>query len=141
MYKFEFLLGDWDMESLIPKSIFSEAGSDKGIGSFKRALNDKYVFFEYSTKTGGAAKGVFAWDEKINLYRYWWFENSGNFSAATCQFINEDVLSMNWHDSVLVQTFVRKGPDKVTLKMEYPSAEGGHETVLEVRFTRKDLQS
>ena len=139
MNKFEFLLGDWNLESRIPKSIFSEAGSDTGIGSFKRALNDKYVFFEYSTKSGGEAKGIFAWDDKIKVYRYWWFENSGNYLAATCNFINDEVIAMNWHDSILVQTFVKDGPDKVILKMEYPSVKGGHELVLEVLFTRRDL--
>ncbi len=139
MNKFEFLLGDWNLESRIPKSIFSEAGSDTGIGSFKRALNDKYVFFEYSSKSGGEAKGIFAWDDKIKVYRYWWFENSGNYLAATCNFINDEVIAMNWHDSILVQTFVKDGPDKVILKMEYPSVKGGHELVLEVLFTRRDL--
>ena len=139
MKKFEFLLGSWNLEYRIPESIFNEEGSDTGIGSFKRALNDKYVFFEYSTQSGGEAKGIFAWDDKIKVYRYWWFENSGNYSEATCNFINDEVLAMNWHDSILVQTFVKKGPDKVTLKMEYPSVKGGHELVLEVLFTRRHL--
>ena len=139
MNKFEFLLGSWNLEYRIPKSIFSEAGSDTGIGSFKRALNDKYVFFEYSTKSGGEAKGIFAWDDKIKVYRFWWFENSGNYSAATCNFINDEVIAMNWHDSILVQTFVKDGPDKVILKMEYPSKKGGHDIVLEVLFTRRGL--
>jgi len=139
MNKFEFLLGSWNLEYRIPKSILSEAGSDTGIGSFKRALNDKYVFFEYSTKSGGEAKGIFAWDDKIKVYRFWWFENSGNYSTATCNFINDEVIAMNWHDSLLVQTFVKDGPDKVILKMEYPSVKGGHEIVLEVLFTRRDL--
>lgn len=97
--KFGFLLGDWDMESRIPKSRFSEAGTDTGTGSFKKILNDKYVQFEYSSESGGAAKGIFAWDGKMELYRYWWFENSGNFSSATCNFIDEGILAMNWLDS------------------------------------------
>jgi len=73
------------------------------------------------------------------VYRYWWFENSGNYSTATCNFINDEVIAMNWHDSILVQTFVKDGPDIVILKMEYPSVKGGHELVLEVLFTRRDL--
>ncbi len=64
MDKFEFLLGNWNLEYRIPESVFSAAGSDSGTGSFKRALNDKYVFFEYSTKSGSEAKGIFAWDDK-----------------------------------------------------------------------------
>jgi hypothetical protein len=139
MDKFEFLLGDWHLEYRIPESKFSEAGSDTGMGSFKRTLNDKYVMFEYATDSGGEAKGIFAWDDKNKIYRYWWFENSGNYSTATCNFITDEVIAMNWHDSILVQTFVKDGPDRVILKMEYPSAKGGHEPVLEVVFTRRDL--
>jgi hypothetical protein len=140
MNKFEFLLGNWNLEYRIPKSILSEAGSDTGIGSFKKALNDKYVFFEYSTKSGSEAKGIFAWDEKTKLYRYWWFENSGNYLMATCNFINDEIIAMNWHDSILIQSFIKEGPDRVVLKMEYPSAKGGHELVLEVLFTKRDSE-
>lgn len=77
--KFEFLTGDWNMESRIPKSIFSEPGTDTGAGSSKRILKDNYVLFQYSGKSGGEANGIFAWDEKIKMYRYWWYENSGSF--------------------------------------------------------------
>jgi len=134
--KFEFLLGDWNMESRIPKSFFSDAGTDTGVGSFKKILNDKYVMFEYSAISGGAAKGIFAWDDKIEMYRYYWFENSGNFSSATCNFINEETLAMNWNDALFVQTFVKEAPDRIVLKMQYPAEKGGHESVLEVIFTK-----
>jgi hypothetical protein len=137
MNKFDFLLGDWNLEYRIPKTPFSEAGSDSGIGSFKKALNNKYVIFDYSTKSGSEAKGIFAWDDKVKVYRYWWFENSGNFLTATCNFINDETLAMNWHDTLLVQTFVKSGPDKVVLKMQYPSVREGHEMILEVLFTRR----
>jgi hypothetical protein len=137
MNKFEFLLGSWNLEYRIPKSIFSDAGTDIGNGSFKRALNDKYVFFEYSTKSGSEATGIFAWDDKVKVYRYYWFENSGNFLTATCNFINDETLAMNWHDTVLVQTFEKDDQDKVTLKMQYPSVNGGYALVLKVVLTRK----
>lgn len=137
MDKFEFLLGDWNLEYRIPKSIFSEAGSDLGIGSFKRTLNGKFVFFEYSTKAGSEAHGVFAWDDKAKLYRYWWFENSGNFLAATCNFVDDEILAMNWHDSLLVQTFAKDGSDRVILRMQHPVTQGRYELVLEVIFVRK----
>jgi hypothetical protein len=134
--KFEFLIGEWNLEYQIPKSTFSDSGSDTGIGSFKKILNDNYVLFEYSTKSGSEAKGIFAWDDKVKIYRYWWFENSGNFLSATCNFINDRTLSMNWHDTLLVQTFIKEGNDKVVLKMQYP-AKCGYELILEVIFTRK----
>jgi hypothetical protein len=134
--RFEFLFGEWNLEYRIPKSTFNDSGSDSGIGSFKKILSDNYVFFEYSTKSGSEAKGIFAWDDKVKIYRYWWFENSGNFLSATCNFINDITLSMNWHDTLLVQTFVKEGNDKVVLKMQYP-AKSGYELILEVIFTRK----
>ncbi len=135
--KFGFLLGDWNLESMIPKSKFSESGTDTGVGSFKKILNDKYVLFEYSAKSGGAAKGIFAWDDNLKMFRYWWFENSGNFSQATCSFINKETLAMNWHDSLLVQTFVKETSNRVVLKMQHPDNHGGYELVLEVILTRR----
>lgn len=41
----------------------------------------------------GEAKGIFAWDEKIKMFRCWWFENSGSFQSATCNFINDNTLA------------------------------------------------
>jgi len=137
MTKFEFLLGDWNLEYRIPKSSFSEAGTDTGTGTFKKILDDRYIQFDYTTQSGGKAKGIFAWDSKVQVYRYWWFENSGSFMEATCSIISDGVLAMNWHDSVLVQTFVKEGPDKVILNMQHPAVNGGHESVMEVVFTRK----
>ncbi len=138
--KFNFLLGNWDMESNIPKSVFSEATSGTGSGTFKRALDDKYVYFDYSSlidKEKGQAHGIFAWDEKVKIIRYFWFESSGNFLTATCQFIDEDILFMNWHDTLLRQTFKRINPNKVVLRMENPDSDGNYELILEVIFTRK----
>ncbi len=137
MKKFEFLLGEWNLEYRIPKSIFSEAKSDSGIGTFKRILEDKFVSFDYSTASGGKAHGIFTWDEKVKLYRYWWFENSGAFQTATCNFVSDNLLFMNWHDTLLIQTFAKVSADKVVLSMEHPNSQGKHEPVLVVIFTRK----
>ena len=138
MDKFEFLLGNWNLEYRIPRSTFGEAGTDSGTGSFRSALNDKYVFFDYSTKAGSGAHAIFSWDDKVKVYRFWWFENSGNFSTATCNFIDDETLAMNWHDSLLVQTFSKDGSDRVILRMQNPTAQGGYELVLEVILTRKE---
>jgi len=134
--KLGFLSGDWNLEYRIPNSTFSDAGTDTGTGSFKKMLNDQYLLFEYSTKSGSEAKGIFAWDDKVKIYRYWWFENSGNFLSATCDFINDETLAMNWHDTLLVQTFVKESSDRVVLKMQHPAVQGGYELMLEVIFTR-----
>jgi hypothetical protein len=140
MEKFDFLLGDWDMEYRIPKSSMSEADTGTGSGTFKRFLDDKYVTFDYScslTTGQGQAHAIFAWDEKAKLYRFWWFENSGNFDQATCNFLSDKVLSLNWHDSLLVQSFRAVDPNKIILRMEQPTPEGEFELVMEVIFTRK----
>jgi hypothetical protein len=137
MDKLGFLMGNWNLEYRIPKSIFSPARSDSGIGSFRKILNNKYICFEYSTESGSEAKGIFAWDDKIKAYRYWWFENSGNFSTATCNFINDETLAMNWHDTLLVQTFTKDNAGNVILKMQYPSGQGRYELVMEVIFIRQ----
>ncbi|MBU1679511.1 MAG: hypothetical protein KKD86_11785, partial [Bacteroidetes bacterium] len=126
------------LEYRIPKTEFSDSGSDNGIGTFRKILSDTYVLFEYSTKSGGAAKGIFAWDEKIKAFRYWWFENSGNFSTATCNFINDSTLAMNWHDTLLVQTFVRDSQDRVILKMQHPDDKLGYKLILEVILTKNE---
>jgi hypothetical protein len=135
--KFGFFLGSWNLDYRIPKSNFSEARSDRGSGSFKKILTDKYILFEYSTESGGEAKGIFAWDDKIKAFRYWWFENSGSFATATCNFISNKTLAMNWHDTLLVQTFVKESTDKIILKMQNPSGQGGYDLIMEVIFTRK----
>ena len=141
MKKFSFLIGDWDMKYKIPKSDFSEkAISARGKGTFKRTLDDKYVQFDYSSlieDEKGSAHGIFAWDKKIKAYRFWWFEDSGNFDTATCKFINDETLFMNWYDTLLIQTFEKVSSDKVILKMENPNSEGKYEVVMEVIFTRK----
>jgi len=135
MAKFDFLLGSWNLDYTIPKN----AGT--GIGTFVRALDDKYVFFDYATssETGesGTAHGIFAWDEKTKLYRYWWFESSGNYEIATCNFVNDETLFMNWNDTLLIQTFKKVGDNKVILSMEHPDSEGEYQPILEVIFTRK----
>lgn len=141
MEKFEFLLGDWDMEYRVLKSSMSEAATGTGTGTFKKFLDDQYVLFDYSyslTTGPGQAHAIYAWDEKVKLYRSWWFENSGNFSQATCNFLGDNALFLNWHDSLLVQSFRAVDPNKVILRMEQPTSEGKYELVMEVIFARKN---
>jgi len=140
MDKFNFLLGTWKMESKVPKSQFSDEAIGEGEGKFKRILNNRYITFDYfaNSSTGeGAAHGIFAWDEKIKIYRYWWFEDSGEFMEATCNFLNENTLCLNWHNSLLVQTFSLIENGKIILQMRYPANKNDYEIVLEVVFTKK----
>jgi len=53
MEKFDFLIGDWNLEYRVPKSGFSEAATGSGSGTLKRALDDKYVYFDYSSSVNG----------------------------------------------------------------------------------------
>ncbi len=141
MEKFEFLIGDWNLEYKIPKSSFSEEATGKGNGSFNRVLNNKYVVFNYkasfSTGDKTEAHSIFVRDEKLKFYRFWWFEDSGSFAEATCNFINADTLFLNWHNSVLVQTFKKMNENSVELVMKNPNKNGEFETILEVILTRK----
>jgi hypothetical protein len=140
MEKFDFLIGSWALESHVPKSTFSEEDYGSGSGIFKRTLDDQYVSFDYhaTLTTGkGAAHGIFAWDEKAGIYRYWWFEDSGSFLTATCNFINQNTLFMNWHDTLLIQTFTKIKKNKVILSMENPDSDGIYQPILKVILTKK----
>ena len=139
MKAFEFLLGDWDLHYVIPQSTLSEPKTGSGFGRFQRTLEDKAVFFDYTSLIDGEtgqAHGVFLKDEKAELYRYWWFESSGAFMQASCRFSDSDTLNMNWHDSTLTQFFKRLGPDRVQLQMSLQNSNGGVDGVLEVLLTR-----
>ncbi|MCJ7552266.1 MAG: hypothetical protein MUO34_00150 [Ignavibacteriaceae bacterium] len=141
MDKFNFLLGTWKLHYKVPKSHFSDVDIGEGEGEFKRILNNQYVTFDYSAKLSnseGAAYAIFAWDEKSQIYRYWWFEDSGEFMKATCNFINENTLCLNWHNSLLVQTFSRIENGNILLEMRYPSNKNDYEIILEVVFTKKE---
>ena len=140
MEKFEFLLGEWSLEYHIPQSSFSRAATGSGKGLFKRILNDKYVTFDYEcclTTGNGRAHAIFAWDNKSQIYRYWWFEDTGNFASAVCDFISDEVLFLHWNDVLLSQTFRKVDSNKIELKMEQPIAQDCTELILEVILTRK----
>ncbi len=139
MEKFNFLIGRWNLEYDIPKSQFSEADTGKGNGEFKFILNNKYVTFDYEaklTKTKTAAHAVFVWDKRTNNYKYWWYEDSGEFMEATCNFLNENTLCFNWHNSLLVQTFQKKSDGKIKLEMRYPKNKDDYEIILNVILTK-----
>lgn len=143
MEKFGFLLGTWHLGYRIPKSMFSEADTGSGTGTFKRVLDDRYVCFDYSCSFSSApeqttrAHAIYAWDEKANVYKVWWFESSGNFTDGTCNFVNDEILYINWHNGLFVQTFKKAGQNEIILRMEHPDSEGKYELAMEVIFTRE----
>ena len=140
MHAFDFLLGSWDLFYDIPESSMSEAATGKGTGEFRKVLNDKYVFLDYRSIFGeeqGAAHGVFCLEEQEGIYHYWWFENSGKYLQASCKFVDDETLYMNWHDTVLSQTFKKIDDDTVLLTMQQPASDKSYETVLKVTFKRR----
>ncbi len=137
--KFNFFLGTWKMDYNIPKSQFSPEDNGEAEGEFKRILNNRYVSFDYHGKFSsgeGGAHALFVWDEKSKIYRYWWFEDSGAFMTATCDFIDENTLCLNWHNSLLVQTFRKMDDGKIILQMKHPSTDEEYKSVLDVVFTK-----
>jgi hypothetical protein len=140
MERFGFLLGEWDLDYRIPASSLHAAAVGRGHGSIRTALGGAFVIFDYEGRSGGEttqAHGIFGWDDKAKIYRYWWFESTGQSRMATGDFLDDETLRLNWHDTLIRQTFQRTGPDEVRLTMEGPSARGGEELVLEVIMSRK----
>ncbi|NQT27343.1 hypothetical protein HQ585_18460 [candidate division KSB1 bacterium] len=140
MKKLEFLIGQWTLIYDIPESSFSHATTGTGEGTFRRDLDDKAILFDYSSLIDGekgSAHGIFMWDEKAGIYRYWWFESSGAFTNASCNLIDDETLYMNWHNSLLRQTFQKITDDEIVLHMNSPNADGGYDLILEVIFRRK----
>jgi hypothetical protein len=138
--KFNFLIGHWRLIYEIPVSKFSEQDNGEGTGEFKKVLNDNYVKFTYKARLRSSetsAEGIFTWDDKSKLYRYWWFEDSGNFSSATCNFINDETLCLNWNDGLMVQSFKKESENKVTLRMMFPSDGIQYNVVLKVTLIKK----
>jgi hypothetical protein len=138
MERLEFLIGHWDMEYNIPKSSMSHATTGTGEGTFRRYLDDNAILY-VSLIEGqtGSAHGVFLWDEKAAIYRYWWFESSGAFMTASCNLIDTNTLYMNWHNSLLRQTFQKINDDEIMLHMDQPNARSEYDLVLEVIFSRR----
>lgn len=139
MDQFNFLLGKWNLKYKVPKSVFSDEDFGIGKGEFKTFLNNRFVTFDYDAKLSKrevAAHAIFGWDDKNKIYRYWWFENSGEFMEASCDFINENSLRLNWYNSLLVQTFHLIENGNIIMRMNYPINDNDNALVLEVLFIK-----
>ena len=138
MEPFEFMLGEWALDYQIPQSVRHEACAGTGRGIMQRTLEDKYVTFDYHCDIQGAAgqaHGIFGWDEKLRLYRYWWFESSGHFQTAICKFIDSEMLFMTWQETLLIQTFRKTGPKEMLLDMKELDDRGEYRSVMQVVMT------
>lgn len=140
MEKFSFMLGTWNLEYRVPASRFSAEDKGAGEGVFSKILNDRFVTFDYHAKLSSyetAAHAIFSWDEKSQIYRFWWFEASGQFMKATCNFTDDTTVYLNWHDSLLIQSFHLLEDGKLVLQMKHPVSINEYEIILEVFFTPK----
>jgi len=144
MEKFNFLIGTWKLKYTVPKTKFGEKDTGAGEGIFKKALNHNYVFFDYKaklTKGSAQAHGIFAKDTKQGIYKFWWFEDSGHYLNATCNFTDENTLFLNWHGTLLIQTFEKIREDYIVLTMSHPIKNQIFEPVLIVDLFRKQPKS
>jgi hypothetical protein len=140
MDKFDFLLGLWKLEYSVPESQFSKSMTGEGKGEFRKILNGTYVSFDYAANLSGAensAHAIFAWSKDKELYDYWWFEDSGEYMEASCNFIDDTTLCLNWHKSLLVQTFSQIEKDRILLEMKHPKNKDKYETILKVELIRR----
>ena len=139
MNKFDFLTGKWKLTYDVPESEFSRMDGGTGKGEIKKILNDQFVLFDYSAELGTgktAARGIFRYDDKTDIYRYQWFEDSGAFMEASCGFTEENILRLNWHNSILVQTFYKEDSGNIILRMNSPEGDAGYKTILKVTLEK-----
>ena len=130
MEQLGFFIGDWNLKYNVPKSRLSESATGTGLGTFRWALHDKYIYFDYAcslTIGDVEAHGIFAWDPKTQIYRFWWFEDSGSFSDAAGDFVNDETLFLKWHGTSLIQTFKKIDEDRLILRMEDKTTKGKYE--------------
>ena len=150
MDKFDFLIASWNLNYKIPKSSFSEEATGDGKGTFKRALNDKYVVFDYeasfSTGDRAAAHGIFTWDDKLKMYRYWWFDNYDNAyhctgkyvtSANALVFTRDDIESETGEQLSCRYTFKFEDDNNIVFTWEEGDQGGNYDLVLTTTYTRK----
>jgi len=140
MREFDLFIGSWRLQYDVPESFFSPQTSGEGEGTFAEILNGHCVTFGYEAhfaNESAAAHGIFVRNNQQNTFRYWWFEDSGNYDRATCKFLNKHSLFLVWRGSALIQTFEQINPDHIELKMFDPRENLSHELILKVDLYRK----
>ena len=140
MEKFDFLIGNWRLEYTIPESSFGAAGSGEGEGIFSRVLKDNYVIFDYkAVLTTGSAQAhvIYTKDKGGDGYRCWWFEDTGNYETASCNFPDENTLFLKWLNTPLIQSFKRVEENHVVLTMANQINEQKAEAILLVDMFKR----
>jgi len=120
-----FMVGEWGLDYTVTQH-GQATKTIRGIGSLRYLFNATYLLFDYQMfdkATGeklGEAHAIFAWDKKSSQYRYYWFEDSGNFLQAAGTLRDDHTLALEWQDIHCTQIFRRVSADAMYLEMQCP---------------------
>lgn len=129
----DFLIGKWSLRY----TLFSDGRpkpDGKGLGEIQKTLDGKFITFDYQAELSTGifkAHAIFAWDSEKDLFRYWWFENSGQVQQAEGRMKDESTLVLQWQNIPCTQTFRETSETIVVLEMAYQG-----KPALEVSLTR-----
>ena len=125
MHALSFMIGEWALDYTVTQH-GQTTKTMRGIGSLRYLFNAAYLTFDYRVlqkATGemiAEAHAIFAWDKKLERYRYYWFESSGNFHQATGILRDAHTLSLEWQDIHCTQIFRCVSADAMYLEMQCP---------------------
>ncbi len=137
MRALNFLIGEWELDYTVIQS-GSPTSMICGTGSMKYLFEETYIIFDYQSRrkaTGevsGNTHAIFAWDQKANLYRLYWFESSGSFLQAAGTLKDPNTLSLEWLGTNCTQIFKKVSDDAIFLEMHIPDKD----VVMRVDFAR-----
>jgi hypothetical protein len=137
MRALSFMIGEWALDYTVTQH-GQTTKAMRGIGTLRYLFNAAYLTFDYQVlqkDTGemiAEAHAIFAWDKKLEQYRYYWFESSGNFLQATGILRDADTLALEWQDIHCTQIFRHVSADAMFLEMRCPEAD----LLLRVDFSR-----
>ena len=137
MRALSFMIGEWGLDYTVTQHGHTTK-TIRGTGSIRYLFNAAYLIFDYrifEKATGdmiAEAHAIFAWDKKSGQYRYYWFEDSGNFHQATGVLRDAHTLALEWQEINCTQIFQRVGADAMYLEMRCPA----QDLLLRVDFAR-----
>jgi hypothetical protein len=137
MRALSFMIGEWGLDYTVTQN-GRTTKTIRGTGSLRYLFNATYLTFDYQVfgKESGEmiaeAHAIFAWDKKSGQYRYYWFEDSGNFHQATGVLRDAHTLALEWRDINCTQIFRRVSADAMYLEMQCAE----QDLLLRVDFTR-----
>lgn len=137
MRALSFMIGEWELDYTVTQNGHTTQ-TIRGTGSLRFLFNATYLTFDYQMiekATGemiAEAHAIFAWDKQSGQYRYYWFENSGNFHQATGVLRDPRTLALEWQEINCTQIFRSVSADAMYLEMRCPD----QDLLLRVDFSR-----